>query len=128
MSGFLRFHILSAAANEMWSTHYLCWTKTGLLGLVLSHPFAKNAKGWGTGLCAELPGFLGCHCDGSLTRPMKRIAPLALSRMRKRNGWSALKTIGGGGGYRGAMAVAVITTAVAAAASVPLSSTSMYAL
>ena len=61
---------------------------------------------------------------GSATRPMNRIMPLALSRMKNRNGWSALNSTGGA---RAADARAM-TAAVAAAASVPFSSTFTNAL
>ena len=47
--------------------------------------------------------------------------------MKKMNGWSARKTGGGGGGFIG-IALAVTATMVAAAASVPSSFTSTYAL
>jgi hypothetical protein len=56
---------------------------------------------------------------GSLTRPKKRTSPLALSRMRKRKGRSTLSPRGGGSG----LDLDFITTAVAAAASVPFWST-----
>src|SRR6185295_3289338 len=62
--------------------------------------------------------------DGSATRPMNRIIPLALSRMKNRNGWSALNSTGGAR----AAAARAITAAVAAAASVPFSSTLTNAL
>ena len=39
------------------------------------------------------------HFVGSVTRPMNRMPPVFLSRIRKRKGWSARKTIGGGSGF-----------------------------
>jgi len=58
---------------------------------------------------------------GDMTRPRNRMLPETSSRIRNRNGWSALNT---GGGSDMETAVRVICTAVAAAASVPFSFTS----
>jgi hypothetical protein len=60
---------------------------------------------------------------GLQTLPMNRTAPDFLARIRNRNGWSARKTFGAMG-----MEVARIMTPVAAAASVPFSSTCTKAL
>jgi len=64
---------------------------------------------------------------GLTTRPMNRIIPVVSSRMRNRNGWSARKATGGRG-RGGSDFTLFITTAVAAAALVPSSLTSMTAL
>jgi hypothetical protein len=36
--------------SEMWGTWIRGGVKWGKLRVVLSHPFAENAKGWGNGL------------------------------------------------------------------------------
>src|SRR5258706_5541690 len=61
---------------------------------------------------------------GLTTFPMKRIAPLRVSRMKKMNGWSAVKTAGGSGRRAGVGGIRIV---LAAAASVPSSLTSTYA-
>ena len=62
--------------------------------------------------------------DGSTTRPMNRMAPVSRSRSRNRNGWSSRSV----NCFRALGPPPVsIPTAVAAAASVPFSSTSMFA-
>lgn len=60
---------------------------------------------------------------GFTTFPMNRTVPVVLSRIRKINGWFAVKETGGC-----IIAVIPIMIAVAAAASVPLSSTATKAL
>ena len=60
--------------------------------------------------------------EGSATRPRKRIVPVGTSRRANRNGRSTRKVTGSPGPPEARM-----TTAVAAAASVPFSSTSMFA-
>src|SRR4029077_15887456 len=61
---------------------------------------------------------------GSATRPRNRHTPLGACWIASTNGRSTLTSIGGGGGDRTALP-ASIATAVAAAASVPFSSTAM---
>src|ERR1035441_4828262 len=73
------------------------------------------------------PKIAGLHFVGSLTRPIKRMPPERLSRIRKTNGWSA-RNSGGGVGSGARIAIPTIATAVAAAASVPTSFTSIKAL
>src|SRR5262249_8101258 len=68
------------------------------------------------------PGGGAYGAYGLVNRPMKRMAPLRLSRNTNANGWSAVKVAGGGAELCSMM------TAVAAAASVPASLTSTNAL
>ena len=60
------------------------------------------------------------HCPGINTRPKNRIVPVFISLIKKMNGWSMVTSTGEAG-----MAVVPTITAVAAAASVPASSTAM---
>jgi len=61
---------------------------------------------------------------GFITRPINKTLPERLSRIKNKNGWSARKT----GIFVGPTEVRPTTTPVAAAASVPSSFTSTYAL
>jgi len=69
-----------------------------------------------TGFCIIQTVFT--YAPGLRTRPIKRTAPVSMSRIRKMKGRSMLTSTGGSG-----TAVNFIITAVAAAASVPASST-----
>jgi hypothetical protein len=64
------------------------------------------------------------YFTGSVTRPRNSMPPECVSRMRKMNGWSARNTTG----FPGRMAIGLIATPVAAAASVPSSVSSRNAL
>ena len=66
--------------------------------------------------------------DGSPTRPWNTTAVEAKSRMAKKNGWSTSITTGSGVESGGIAITSPTTTAVAAAASVPASSTVMSRL
>ena len=66
----------------------------------------------------------GYFCDGSTTRPMNSNKPVFLSTIINKNGRSTRNAVAGSG----IAPLVIITTAVAAAASVPFSSTLTNAL